>query len=83
MFKVVTTIFQQITTELNGAESEEDRIIAITKIVLKLIKENGRWISWAVNMTALARTSCNCKRQTRPPVLPSERALHMNKPATV
>jgi hypothetical protein len=29
-------------TELNGAESEEDRIMAITKIVLKLIKENGR-----------------------------------------
>jgi hypothetical protein len=33
MFKVVAAIFQQIMTELNGAESEEDRIRAITKIV--------------------------------------------------
>jgi hypothetical protein len=41
MFKVVATIFQQIMTELNGAKSEEDRIMAITKIVLKLIKQNG------------------------------------------
>jgi hypothetical protein len=32
MFKVVVMIFQQIMTELNGAESEEDRIIALTKI---------------------------------------------------
>jgi hypothetical protein len=37
MFKVVATIFQQIMTELNGAESEEGRIMAITKIVLKLM----------------------------------------------
>jgi hypothetical protein len=41
MFKVVAKIFQQIITELNGAESEEDRIMDITKIVLKLIKLNG------------------------------------------
>jgi hypothetical protein len=40
MFKVVTMIFQQIMTELNGAESEEDRITAITKIVLELVKQN-------------------------------------------
>jgi hypothetical protein len=32
MFKVVATVFQQIMTE---AESEEDRIVAITEIVLK------------------------------------------------
>jgi uncharacterized tellurite resistance protein B-like protein len=38
MFKVVVTLFQQIMTELNGDESEEDRTVAITKIVLKLIK---------------------------------------------
>jgi hypothetical protein len=42
MFKVVATIFQPIMTELSGAESEEDRIMAITKIVLKLIEQNGR-----------------------------------------
>jgi hypothetical protein len=41
MFKVVTTVFQQIMTELNGAESEEYRIVAITKIVFKLMKQNG------------------------------------------
>jgi hypothetical protein len=39
MFKVVTTVFQQIMRELNGAESEEDRIVAITKIVLQLMKQ--------------------------------------------
>jgi hypothetical protein len=42
MFTVVATIFQQIMTQLSGAESEEDRILAITKIVLKLVKKNGR-----------------------------------------
>jgi hypothetical protein len=42
MFTVVATIFQQLVTELNGAESEEDRIMAITKIVLKLMKQNCR-----------------------------------------
>jgi uncharacterized tellurite resistance protein B-like protein len=41
MFKAAATIFQQIMTELNGAESEEDRIVAITKIVLQLMKQNG------------------------------------------
>jgi hypothetical protein len=42
MFEVVATAFQQIMTELNTAESEEDRIVAITKIVLKLMKQNSR-----------------------------------------
>jgi hypothetical protein len=28
MFKVATTVFQEIMTELNAAESEEDRIVA-------------------------------------------------------
>jgi hypothetical protein len=41
MFKVVTMAFQQIMRELNGAESEEDRIVAMTKIILKLMKQNG------------------------------------------
>jgi hypothetical protein len=41
MFKVVATAFQHVMTELNGAESEEDRIVAMTKIVLKLMKQNG------------------------------------------
>jgi hypothetical protein len=34
MFEVVTLIFQQIMTELNGAKSQVNRIMAITKIVL-------------------------------------------------
>jgi TATA-box binding protein (TBP) (component of TFIID and TFIIIB) len=37
MFKVVATIFQQIMIELNGAHSEKDRIMAVTKIVQKLM----------------------------------------------
>jgi hypothetical protein len=42
MYKVVATIFQEIMTELNGAESEEGRTMATTKIVLKLMKQKGR-----------------------------------------
>jgi hypothetical protein len=40
MLRVVTVI-QQIMTEFNGAVSEEDKIVAITKIVLNLMKHNG------------------------------------------
>jgi hypothetical protein len=40
MFKVATVV-QQIMTELNGAVSEEDKIVAITKIVLSLMKRDG------------------------------------------
>jgi hypothetical protein len=45
MFTVVATILQQILTEFNWAESEEDRIMDITKIVVKLMKQNDRQIS--------------------------------------
>jgi hypothetical protein len=41
MLKVVAKVFQQITTELNGSASEENRIMAVTKTVLKLMKKNG------------------------------------------
>jgi hypothetical protein len=37
----VVTIVQQIMTEFNGAVSEEEKIVAITKIVLNLMKQNG------------------------------------------
>jgi hypothetical protein len=40
MFKVAV-IVQQIMTELNGAVSEENKIVAINKIVLNLMKQNG------------------------------------------
>jgi hypothetical protein len=40
MLRVVTVV-QQIMTEFNGAVSEEDNIVAITKIVLNLMKQNG------------------------------------------
>jgi hypothetical protein len=37
----VVTIVQQIMTEFNGSVSEEDKIVAITKIVFNLMKQNG------------------------------------------
>jgi hypothetical protein len=40
MVRVVTTV-QQIMTEFNGAVSDKDKIEAITKIALNLIKQNG------------------------------------------
>jgi hypothetical protein len=40
MFRVVTVV-QQIMTEFNGAVSEEAKIMAITKIVFNLMKQNG------------------------------------------
>jgi hypothetical protein len=40
MLRVVTAL-QQIMTEFNGAVSEEDKIVAITKIVLNLMNQNG------------------------------------------
>jgi hypothetical protein len=41
MFRVVTVV-QQIRTEFSDAVSEEDKILAITTIVLKLMKQNGQ-----------------------------------------
>jgi hypothetical protein len=40
MFTVVATILQQIMTELSGAESEEDRTVVITKVVLKMMTQS-------------------------------------------
>jgi hypothetical protein len=40
MFRVAT-IVQQIMTEFSVGASEEDTIVAITKIVLSLMKQNG------------------------------------------
>jgi hypothetical protein len=37
----VVMIVQQIMTEFHGAVSEEDKIVAITKIVLNLMNQNG------------------------------------------
>jgi hypothetical protein len=37
----VVTIVQQIVTEFRGAVSEKDKILAITKIVLNLMNQNG------------------------------------------
>jgi hypothetical protein len=42
MSEIVALVFQVIMPELSGAaESKGDRIGAITKIVLKLTKQNG------------------------------------------
>jgi hypothetical protein len=35
-------VVQHILTEFNGAVSVEDKIVAITKIVLNLKKQNGQ-----------------------------------------
>jgi hypothetical protein len=40
MLRVITVV-QQITTEFNGAVSEEAKVVAITKTVLNLMKQNG------------------------------------------
>jgi hypothetical protein len=37
----VVTDVQQIMTQFSGAVSEEDKIVAITKIVLNLMKQDG------------------------------------------
>jgi hypothetical protein len=39
MMRVVTVV-QQIMTEFSGAVAEEDKIVDITKIILKLMKQN-------------------------------------------
>jgi hypothetical protein len=41
MFRAVTVV-QQITAEFKGAVSEEAKILAITRIVFNLMKENGK-----------------------------------------
>jgi hypothetical protein len=66
-FTAVATAFQQITTELSGAESEEDR----NGYHRNSIKTHeAKWPLEFIggNMTALARTSSSCKGHTRPPV---------------
>jgi hypothetical protein len=40
MLRVVTVV-QQIMTKFNGAVSEEEKIVSITKILLNLMKHNG------------------------------------------
>jgi hypothetical protein len=37
----VVTIVQQIMTEFRGAVSEQDKLLAITKIVINLMNQNG------------------------------------------
>jgi hypothetical protein len=42
MLKVVVKVVQRIMTKFNGAVSEEAKIVAITKIVLNAMEQNGR-----------------------------------------
>jgi hypothetical protein len=37
----VATVVQQIMTKLTKAESEADRVMVITKLVLNLMQQNG------------------------------------------
>jgi hypothetical protein len=69
MIKVVATVFKQTMTELNGDESEKDKIMAITKIVLKPMKQN-----WHVLLTV---TTTNER-----PLLSSEEESHIDETAT-
>jgi hypothetical protein len=62
--KAVATVFQRIMTELNGTKSEE-KIVAITKIVLKLVQQNCH---------ALPTTTMTNDRL----ILSSERAPHID-----
>jgi hypothetical protein len=41
MLKVVVTVVQQIMTECNGNFLEEAKILAITKIALNHMEQNG------------------------------------------
>jgi hypothetical protein len=66
MIKVVAMIFRHIITELNGAKSEEDRIMSISKNCTKTHEENGCYSLQAETMTALASASRNCEQQTHP-----------------
>jgi hypothetical protein len=64
MFKIATMIFQQIMTEVSRAVSE-DRIMAITKILLKLMKQNGHSKSniRGLSFAAVKRTTVQVTRQ--------------------
>jgi hypothetical protein len=42
MLRTVTVV-QQFMTEFNGAVSEEEKTVAITKIVLNLMKQNDHY----------------------------------------
>jgi hypothetical protein len=41
MLKVVAMVVQQIMREFNGAVLQEAKIVAITKIALNLMEQNG------------------------------------------
>jgi hypothetical protein len=51
MFSVVTAV-QKIMTEFNGAVSDEDKIVAITKLVLNLMKKNGDGVHRSLKVIA-------------------------------
>jgi hypothetical protein len=42
MVKVVVTVVRQIMIESNGAVLEKVKLLAITKIVLNLMEQNGQ-----------------------------------------
>jgi hypothetical protein len=45
MLRVAVMVVQQIMTEFNGAMLEDAKIVAITKIVLNLMEQNGHYSS--------------------------------------
>jgi hypothetical protein len=59
MLRVVTVV-QQIMRQLNDAVPEEDKIVAITKIVLNLMKHNGPSMRMALGGNTISSAK-SCK----------------------
>jgi hypothetical protein len=57
MSTIVATASQQNVTKLSGAASEEDRILAVTEIVLKLLPISSSEILFAAVVSALMLVS--------------------------
>jgi hypothetical protein len=57
MFTAAAAMFQEVLTELSGAESEADGILAITKIVLKLANKMAARFHRPLNFMAFNMNS--------------------------
>jgi hypothetical protein len=98
MFKAVSTVLQQIMTELNGAESEEDRTVVITKFEAKWLLCFIRALRVVAFIAAFDTKLCRMPTTkikhichelitmtvtNDTPLLQSELAPHIDKAATV
>jgi predicted alpha/beta hydrolase len=83
MFTVVTTVIQQIMTELKGAVSEVDRIIAIKKSYIQT--HEAKWLLHFIGgkYDCAGETSSICKRQSRTFFIESAPYEHIRNCLTV